>query len=216
MLYQNSTSAFVLESVTFVAPSWSLSSEAPTSFLLSPDNSVAFVLSPEASVAFLLPRKLHYSSCGPSSSGCSVATESCQRCESCHFSYTSVTDAVRMSKQTPCFPLRKTIPFTSITNVCHFNRAPQNHGHKAHFWVAQGALVYWPGPGEVGQGGCQGFQGSLLPSQLLSWLLEVTQCSGRHRVPEPDGFFARSFYYLCCRRNTYSFKFNFRFLLHLG
>ena len=32
------------------------------------------------------PWKLRYPSCGPSSSGCSVATESCQRRESCHFS----------------------------------------------------------------------------------------------------------------------------------
>ena len=32
------------------------------------------------------PRKLRYPSRGPSSSGCSVATESCQRRESCHFS----------------------------------------------------------------------------------------------------------------------------------
>ena len=58
------------------------------------------------------PRKLWYPSHGPSSSGCSVATESCQRCESCHFSCTSVTDAVGISKQTPCFPLRKIIHFT--------------------------------------------------------------------------------------------------------
>ena len=58
------------------------------------------------------PRKLWYASCGPSSSGCSVATESCQRCESCHVSCTSVTDAVAISKQAPCFPLRKTDPFT--------------------------------------------------------------------------------------------------------
>ena len=58
------------------------------------------------------PEKLWCPSCGPSSSGCSVATESCQHRESCHFSYTSVTDAVGISKQTPCFPLRKTIPFT--------------------------------------------------------------------------------------------------------
>ena len=32
------------------------------------------------------PWKLRYPSCGPSSSGCSVATESCQCRESCHFS----------------------------------------------------------------------------------------------------------------------------------
>ena len=32
------------------------------------------------------PLKLRYPSRGPSSSGCSVATESCQRRESCHFS----------------------------------------------------------------------------------------------------------------------------------
>ena len=59
------------------------------------------------------PRKLRYPSRGPSSSGCSVATESCQRCESCHFSRTSVTHAVGISKQTPCFPLR---PFPSLWN----------------------------------------------------------------------------------------------------
>ena len=34
------------------------------------------------------------------------------RCESFHFSCSSVTDTVGISKQTPCFPLRKTIPFT--------------------------------------------------------------------------------------------------------
>ena len=59
------------------------------------------------------PRKLWYPSRGPSNSGCSVATESCQRCESCDFSCTSVTDAVGISKQTPCFPLR---PFPSLWN----------------------------------------------------------------------------------------------------
>ena len=56
------------------------------------------------------PRKLRYPSLGPSSSG--YSTESCQRCEPCDFSCTSVTDAVGISKQTPYFPLRKTIPFT--------------------------------------------------------------------------------------------------------
>ena len=59
------------------------------------------------------PRKLWYPSHGPASSSCSVATESCQRCESCHFSRTSVTHAVGISKQTPCFPLR---PFPSLWN----------------------------------------------------------------------------------------------------
>jgi len=34
------------------------------------------------------------------------------RHESFHFSCSSVTDTVGISKQTPCFPLRKTIPFT--------------------------------------------------------------------------------------------------------
>ena len=43
------------------------------------------------------PQKLWYPSYWPSSSGCSVATESCQHCESCHFSCTSVTEAVGMS-----------------------------------------------------------------------------------------------------------------------
>ena len=58
------------------------------------------------------PQKLWYPSHGPSSSGCSVARESCQCHESCHFPCTSVTDAVGISKQTPCFPLRKIIHFT--------------------------------------------------------------------------------------------------------
>ena len=58
------------------------------------------------------PWKLQYPSRGPSSSGCSIATENCQHHESCHFSCTSVTDAVGTSKQTSCFPLRKTTPFT--------------------------------------------------------------------------------------------------------
>ena len=58
------------------------------------------------------PQKLWYPSRGPSSSGCSVARESCQYHESCHFPCISVTDAVGISKQTPCFPLRKTIHFT--------------------------------------------------------------------------------------------------------
>ena len=43
------------------------------------------------------PWKLRYPSYWPSSSGCSMATESCQHCESCHFSCTSVTEAVGMS-----------------------------------------------------------------------------------------------------------------------
>ena len=46
--------AFVLESVAFVAASWWLSSEDPTSFPLCPVTSVALKLSPEASVAFWL------------------------------------------------------------------------------------------------------------------------------------------------------------------
>ena len=58
------------------------------------------------------PQKLQYPSHGPSSSGCSMGTESFLCRESCHFSSTSVTDAVGISKQTPYFPLRKTIPFT--------------------------------------------------------------------------------------------------------
>lgn len=58
------------------------------------------------------PLPPRYPSGGPSSSGCSVATVSCQRLESCHFSFISVTASVRTSKQTPSFPLRKTIPFT--------------------------------------------------------------------------------------------------------
>ena len=51
--------AFVLESVTFVATSWSLSSEASTSFPLSPDTLLALTLSPEASIAFPCPQKLY-------------------------------------------------------------------------------------------------------------------------------------------------------------
>ena len=78
-----------------------------------------------------------------------------------------------------------------------------------------GALVYQHGTRNVGQGCCQGSHSSLLLHQLLGCLLEVTDHSERHRVQEPDGIFARSFYYLCCRRNTYSFKFNSCFLLHL-
>ena len=58
------------------------------------------------------PQKLWYPSHGPSSSGCSMGTESFLCRESCHFSCTSVTDAVGISKQTPCFPLRKIIHFT--------------------------------------------------------------------------------------------------------
>ena len=58
------------------------------------------------------PQKLQYPSHGPSSSGCSMGTESFLCCESCHFSCTSVTDAVGISKQTPCFLLKRTIPFT--------------------------------------------------------------------------------------------------------
>ena len=58
------------------------------------------------------PLKLRYPSHGPSSSGYSVTTESSPRRAACHFSRTSVTDAVGISKQTPCFPLRKTVPFT--------------------------------------------------------------------------------------------------------
>ena len=58
------------------------------------------------------PLKLRYPSHGPSSSGYSVTTESSPRRAACHFSRTSVTDAVGISKQTPCFPLRKTSPFT--------------------------------------------------------------------------------------------------------
>ena len=62
------------------------------------------------------PWRLQYPPHGPSSSGCSIATENCQHHESCHFSCTSVTDAVGTSKQTPCFPLRKTIPFTIFSD----------------------------------------------------------------------------------------------------
>ena len=51
--------AFVLKSVTFVATSWSLSSEASTSFPLSPDTLLALALSPEASIAFPCPQKLY-------------------------------------------------------------------------------------------------------------------------------------------------------------
>ena len=58
------------------------------------------------------PRKLRYPSRGPSSSGCSAATESGPCRESRRSSCTSAADAVGISKQTPCFPLRKTIPFT--------------------------------------------------------------------------------------------------------
>ena len=58
------------------------------------------------------PRKLRYPSRGLSSSGCSAATESGPCRESRRSSCTSATDAVGVSKQTPCFPLRKTIPFT--------------------------------------------------------------------------------------------------------
>ena len=96
----------------FVATSWLLSSEAFTSFLLSPEASITLALSPEASIAFPLSSEVAYPSRGPSSSDGSMATESHQRHESCHFSCTSVTDAVGISKQTLCFPLRKTISFT--------------------------------------------------------------------------------------------------------
>ena len=86
----------------FVATSWLLRSEAFTSFPPPPDASAALALSSEGA----------YPSRGPSSSDGSVATESHQCRESCHFSCTSVTDAVGISKQTLCFPLRKTISFT--------------------------------------------------------------------------------------------------------
>ena len=46
--------AFVLESVIFVATSWSLSSEASTSFPLSPDASIALPRSLEVAISFLL------------------------------------------------------------------------------------------------------------------------------------------------------------------
>ena len=64
--------AFVLESATFVATSWLLSSEASTSLALSPDTSVPLVLFPEASTAFLhcCPQKLRYPFQGTLGSGC--------------------------------------------------------------------------------------------------------------------------------------------------
>ena len=100
----------LFQSVTFVATSWSLSSEASISFLLSPGPLADCSLQP--GLPSHCSPKLPPPSQGLSSSGCSMATESCQCHESCHFSCTSVTDAVWISKQTPCFPLRKTISFT--------------------------------------------------------------------------------------------------------
>ena len=172
-----------------------------------PDTSAALVLAPSS----CCPRKLRHPSRGPSGSGCSVAAESCQCRESYHFSCTSVTDAVGMSKQTPCFPLKKTIPFTSITNVWHFNRALQDHGHKARFWVAQADVA----PDKWARAAAGASRAPFSPVSFSADCSKWPRAVGG-RVPESDGIFARSFYYLCCRRNTYSFKFDSRFLLHLG
>ena len=123
---------FVSEAVTSVAPSW----PCPLKRLLLSRCPLTSV----PPCCPLLPAVLRSRDILPwvfYSPGCSVAAESCQGRESYRFSCTSVTDAVGMSKQTPCFPLKKTIPFTSMANVWHFNRALQDHGHKARFWVAQ-------------------------------------------------------------------------------
>ena len=174
------------------------------------------------------PRKLRYPSCGPSSSGCGhrklpVPWIMPLFLYFCYWCSRDIKANTLLSFEKD-HPLHFGISiltqllfkfFPSITNAWHFSWAPQDHGHKARFWGDQGVLVYWRGTRNVGQGCCQGFHSPLLLNQLLGWLLEVTDCSGRHRVQEPDGIFARSFYYFCCRRKTYSFKFNSHFLLRL-
>ena len=128
------------------------------------------------------PWKLQYRSRGPSSSGCSVATEICQCLKSCHFSYTYWSSRNIKANTLLSFEKDHSLHFEiniltqllfkfflSIINVWHFHWALQDRSHKACIPVAQGVLVYRRGTGSVGQGGCQGFQA---PFSSISFLAD--------------------------------------------